>query len=145
MDNEELIYTYDKGRKCLNCPALIADQEHGSRRFCEEIVYDDGSIKNCKDDHHSQLRREEMFLYTSLGYYYRDVNRRIEELLIEVGEVVTLDDIEGKGIDLERNLKLVEHASGLHTFYFLPYAIQQITINQFKIIKHELLQQRSLS
>ncbi len=131
--------TYHLRRQCVHCSTPIADQIHKKTIFCEREVLEDGSIKCCSDDYHSELRRVEMKPLNQLALFHRDTTRAISELLIEKGELVTKEDLNHRGIQLPKRIYREENQEGLSTFFFNKYALKQTPSNYFKIISHDLL------
>jgi hypothetical protein len=129
--------TYKSNRKCLQCGAAIADQEHGLQKFCAKQTLVDGSIKNCKDDYWSQLRKEEMTPYLKIAYFNRDQTERTALLYNTKGEKVLVEDLNQYGINLNRPVEF-KLEKNKYTFYFHQYAIEQLPDNYFKIFTHEL-------
>ena len=130
--------TYELGRLCLHCGLPIADQVHKGRLYHERIEFTDGTVKDCKEAAYAPIRKANLDLIKPIGLYYKEISDTIKELITEKGEAVSLEEINRKGIQLQRRLMQEEHTPGLFTFYFHPYALKQISFDQFIIIPHDL-------
>ena len=49
--------TYYKNRECRFCKKKISDQAHALFEFCKPEKWEDGSIKNCKDDYWKAIKK----------------------------------------------------------------------------------------
>ena len=49
--------TYYKNRECKFCKKKISDQAHALFEFCKPEKWEDGSIKNCKDDYWKAIKK----------------------------------------------------------------------------------------
>ena len=139
MDYAKTELTFTQDRKCRHCSCPIADQVHAARLYCEPYELEDGSIQDCKEEYNSAVTRAEMEHFKPIAYYHRDVTRTLKQLIDTNGEQVTLEDINEHGIRLDRSLRFERAESGLYTFYFKFYGIQQLNNSQFKLFTHELL------
>jgi hypothetical protein len=134
----EIQHTYLLNRRCKYCQEPISDQEHGAREFCETTYLEDGTRLDCKDRYNAPAWHAEFAPFKALGMFHRDTLREIKTLLTEVGEVVSVKDLNAKGIQLHRALKREQDNQGLYTFYFMFFCFQQISYHQFKIVSHEI-------
>jgi hypothetical protein len=132
------VETYELGRLCLYCGLPIADQVHKGRLYHESLELPNGSVQDCKEAAYAPIRKANLDLIKTIGLYYKEVSDAIKELITGKGETVNLEDINRKGIQLHRRMLQEEHTPGLFTFYFHPYAIKQISFDQFIIIAHDL-------
>src|SRR5215216_3113396 len=97
-----IYYTFSHKRKCLLCETPIADQAHASTKFCPRVEMSDGTIKSCKDDYHSPLRKEKYEPYKRIADFHKETNGKIESLFLAKGELVTIEQINQYGINLHR-------------------------------------------
>jgi hypothetical protein len=130
--------SYLNKRKCLHCGTPIADQEHGSTKFCEREVMPDGTIKSCHDDYHSERRKKINAPFMQLAYHQKQNHLKIGRLLEEKGEKVSLEQIDAYQIDLSKPIQIGVDGNRQFIFYFHQFAIQQLPNNKFKISKHDL-------
>lgn len=127
-------YTYYIERKCLKCKKAIPDQAHGLIKFCEREVLPDGSIKSCKDDFNAAKRKKKMGPYKAIGYYHKLMHDRIEILLREKGELVSLDEILSYGINLTRAVESdYDQDEGDFIHYFVGYTFREYLEKEFLI------------
>jgi len=129
-------YTYNEGRKCKHCNTPIADQAHAAQLYCPRTVLSDNSIKSCRDDFNTTLRKKEQSVYRNLIKYHRLTHRRIQTLLKTKGEKVTEEDINRCGINLSMPLQFEIQKNKLFLFYFNEFAIEQLAESKFKIYSH---------
>jgi hypothetical protein len=129
--------TYVDKRKCLNCSKPIADQEHGLQKFCPREVLPDGSIKNCKDEYWSAIRREKMLPFIQFAYFQKDQCEIIGALAKRNQEYFSLEELNRHGINLHRPA-FFKFENNQYEFYFHQYGIKQLPHNKFKIFTHEL-------
>lgn len=129
-------YSYANKRKCLLCETPIADQAHASTKFCPRFVLPDGTIKSCKDDYHSPLRKEKYEPYKRIADFQRETHKKIEALSMAKGEIVTIEQIDQYGINLHRPVQFEVDSMQKTTFYFIEYELKQLPNKQFKISKH---------
>lgn len=127
--------TYKADRKCKHCSKPIPDQAHGLTEFCDREVLPDGTIKNCKDDYHIALRRVEEKPYRNLVSFHKRMSASIEALLKASGTVVTVEQINQYGIQLNKAVETGCY-EGLLKFFFLHHMIEQETKKTFKITPH---------
>jgi hypothetical protein len=132
-----MIQTYLQNRKCRHCNTPIADRQHKLQKFCPKETFPDGSVKNCKDEYWSQIRREEFSPFVAMAYFQRDQFNAIDLLFKSKGEKVSLEDINRFGINLFRPVEL-NNEGGQYTLYFHFYGISQLPNNEFKIFTHAL-------
>lgn len=132
------MHTYTQNRKCMNCNKPIADKEHGLQKFCPKEKLPNGTIKNCKDEYWSKIRKEEMEPFNVIAFFQRDQFKRLEMLIKEKGDLVTIEDINRFGVDLSRPVKFILKQDRTYEFYFHKYVVHQLPNNQFKIYTHEL-------
>lgn len=126
--------TYNKGRKCKHCNEPISDQAHKKREFCETEVGEDGTIKSCHDDYHSERRAEKEAGYRSEAAYQKGVHLALHSLYQVIGSnEVTLERLNSLGIDLERPLRKQAKEDGLYNFFFYGFRLEQQTLYTFKI------------
>ena len=132
-------YTYEKNRKCKNpqCKAPIPDQEHATRQYCPRQELPDGSIKNCKDDFWSLMKKEAQSIYKEMEMFHKLMEERLSLLYDLKLPKITVDILDKTGIDLCNALLHCEN-DDIHKFYFLNYCVTYNLFNkQIKIIKHE--------
>ena len=127
--------TYQTGRKCKHCGNRIADQAHGLIEFCDRKILEDGSIKSCKDDYNSALRREEEKPYRNLVAFHKQMSLAIGSLYLASGANVLVEQLNQYGIQLNKAIEL-ERKEGLYTFYFLHHKICQLSKSKYKITPH---------
>jgi hypothetical protein len=137
MESELDFCTYYKGRQCQHCGKEISDQTHKAQIFCKREVLPDGSIKNCKDDHHVILRNLRNLPYKKIVNHYKEMDEQIEKLFDNYDEKISSELINRYGIKLHRPVEFeVDKKSNFYTFYFTRYAFKQISDTDFKIFKH---------
>lgn len=132
-------HTFFNNRKCkfLKCSAPIADQEHATREFCPRVVLPDGSIKNCKDDHWAEIKKEANSIYKEMELYHKMIADRLDHLFNLNLPNITLEIIESTGIELSKSLFHYTD-NDISYFYFIDYFVTYNPINkQLKISKHE--------
>jgi len=129
--------TYTLNRKCLHCNKPLADQEHGLQKFCPKENLQDGSIKNCKDEYWSKIRKEEMAPFIAIAYYQREQYENIDLLYKTKGDKVALEDLNQYGVNLYRPIEFKIEGKQ-YVFYFHKYCIKQLSDKFFKISTHEL-------
>lgn len=129
-------YTYENGRCCKHCGAPIADQLHAARQFCERAVLEDGSIRNCKDDYHIEVRRNSDGPFREQVRVQKEQNRRIEALFKQEGAKVTREMLNRAGIILQSAM-YTELKDGRWHLGFGHYSIEQLSSTQFKIYPHD--------
>lgn len=129
-------YTYHLDRECRKCCDPIADQVHALRKFCPREVLDDGTIKSCKDDYHTPLRKLEKAPFKDLSLHHEKMRNNLRILLHRHGETVDLEIINQYGIILNRPAEFGWLKDGSQIYYFIEYAVNKINNNQYKIIKH---------
>ena len=141
MKKEEFdFYTYNDDRKCRysKCQAPIADQEHATRQYCPREELPDGSVRNCKDDFWSDLKKEANTVYKEMELFHKLMEERLSGLYDLSLPEITLDIIESTGIELSKSLM---HFSkeGISYFYFINYVVTFNLIDKrLKITKHEV-------
>lgn len=131
--------SFEKERKCKYCCAPIADQQHALIEFCPDSSFVSGSIKSCKDAFHAKKRKEEMAPFLALAYYHRDISNVLSQLFKVDRGVVSLEVLNREGIDLSRAVKLDKGKNGLFTFFFIHYALEQLSVSHYKINPYENL------
>ncbi|RYY77928.1 MAG: hypothetical protein EOO69_12800 [Moraxellaceae bacterium] len=129
--------TFYYNRRCQLCGIAIPDQAHGLRKFCEPIEMEDGSIRDCKSDFHAQERSEEMEPYNEKILAIRNADRALAELKALKGPIVTIDDIDRAGLQLEGYATLTRNDKANLEFRFLHYSLTYFSNKTFKIIHHE--------
>lgn len=129
-------YTYELNRRCLYCGSPISDQTHKLRKFCPREVLPDHSIKNCKDDWHTNRKSKFDRPYRNLVQYHKKINRSILQLRKAKGDIVNAWDLNEYAIDLKEAIEK-SNVEGIITFYFLKYKITALNTNRFKIEYHE--------
>ena len=132
-------YTYYKNRKCKYslCQAPIADQEHATREFCPRDILSDGTIKNCKDDYWSDLKKEANSIYKKMELFHKMMTERLEHLYNLNLPLINLEIIESTGIELSKSL-LHYTENDISYFFFIDYIVIYNPIhNEIKISKHE--------
>ncbi|CAN5546244.1 hypothetical protein BH10BAC1_BH10BAC1_20050 [soil metagenome] len=130
-------YTYYNGRECRFCQTEIADQIHASRKYCPREVLEDGSIKSCKDDYNSPIRKEKNAHFKGFLVHHEMMRNNIRELYQNVGELVTKSQINQHGIVLNRPAEFGWNKEEQFIYYFVGYALIRLNENNFKIIKHD--------
>ena len=128
-------HTFKNGRKCLKCKKPIADQEHGTRKYCRSKKLPDGSVESCKDDYHSPLRKVRNEPFKRIGDFHKLMHYRISLLFKNHGADVTLELLNRYGIMLNRPLE-IDMKNGLGHFYFHEFAVQKLDPVNYKITKH---------
>jgi len=137
MENKSTLkLTYLRGRKCLFCDSLIADQIHGLRIYCETFVLENGSVISCKDDYNTPLTKENNKPYKRIFDLHKRQHIRIGNLLRKKGAIVTLADIEQFDILLHQPAELGKY-DGQLAYFFVEFLITRINEKQYKIIKHD--------
>lgn len=129
-------YTYYNGRECRFCQTEIADQEHASRIYCPREVLEDGSIKSCKDDYHSPIRKEKKSPFKGLVPHHEMMRDNIRELYQTVGEIVSTEQVNRHGIILNQPVAFEWNNDKQFVYYFIEYALIKTNDKQFNIIKH---------
>ena len=130
-------YTYNLGRECRHCTEPIADQVHGLREFCPREVLEDGTIKCCKDDYHTPIRKRRIEPYKGFVVHHEHMRNSLRYLLRSQGELVNIESINRYGINLSRPAETEFKEDGSRVFYFVEYAVIETKNKQYKIIKHD--------
>ena len=137
--NDFDFHTFNNNRKCKydKCKIPIADQEHATREFCPREVLPDGSIKNCKDDYWSEIKKEANTIYKEMELFHKMMAERLDHLYILNLPKITVEILESTGIELSKSLfHFTENE--ISYFYFIDYAVVfNPILKQIKIIKHE--------
>ena len=139
MKKDYDFYTYHNNRKCKysKCQAPLADQLSASREYCIREELPDGSIKNCKDDYWSDLKKEANTIYKEMELFHKMIAERLDHLFNLNLPVITIEIIESTGIALSKSLFHYTE-NDISYFYFIDYFVTFNPINkQFKISKHE--------
>ncbi|RYZ56094.1 MAG: hypothetical protein EOP49_01285 [Sphingobacteriales bacterium] len=134
----EMQSTYELKRSCLYCGAKIADNEHGTRKFCYRTENEDGSIRDCKSDFHAEQRAAEMQPYLKLAYALRDTDKALKSLITEKGERVSLEELNRAGVDIMSFSRLRPNKYGHYDFHFVAFRLEQVLPDSFKIVQHEI-------
>jgi hypothetical protein len=130
-------YTYHLERECPTCFEPIADQMHALRKYCPREVLEDGTIKSCKDDYHSPLRKLKKAPFKGFAVHHEMMRNRLQLLLRRHGEGVNIELINRYGIILARAAETEYTDEDSKIFYFVEYAVLETKNNQYKIIKHD--------
>lgn len=136
---EEDIYTYHDLRKCRysKCGAPIADQAHATRLFCAREELPDGTIRNCKDDYWSEIKKQTNSVFHTLESFHKLMEERLAHFFELNLPDISLDVIEQTGIELCKSLIQITKDDTSY-FYFINYAVTyQLPNKNFKIIQHE--------
>lgn len=126
---------YDK-RKCLNCNAPISDQTHALSKFCPRIELEDGTVISCKDDFHSKKNKKENLAYRKLIAHHKLMTKTIDELIAIKGDMVTIDDINQAGINLNMPIHFDVTENDQNMYGFTYHTITKTKENQYKIYRH---------
>jgi len=140
MEKEQInYYTYKENRKCRysKCQTPIADQAHATREFCPRELLRDGTVKNCKDDYWTSIKKEANSVYKEMELYHRMTEERLAHLYELKLPQITIEILDSIGIELSKSLMQYSIAETSY-FYFINYLVTLNIINkQFNISKHE--------
>lgn len=132
-------YTYLQGRKCLHCGEPIPDQKHLALKFCDYQEQGKTSKDSCKNKYWSRRKTKDLKAYRSLVRFHKSMSKRIHDLLMANGEIVTIEDLNRYGINLYCPIKTELFQDKSRKFYFIGYLIEKSADNSFKIKQYELL------
>jgi hypothetical protein len=131
--------TYNAKRRCLHCSAPIADQAHGTMKFCPRSILPDGCIKSCKDDYHSAARRITDAPFNRVKDFHKQMNQRIFWLIKQKGRLVSIEDINRCGINLSRPIQFAFLDDKFYKGWFVGYLIEKTLTGDYKISEHDIL------
>ena len=132
-------YTYQNNRKCkyAKCQAPIADQEHATREYCEREVLPDGTVKNCKDDYWSEMKKDAKSIYKEMELFHKLMSDRLAHLYNLNLPEITIEILESTGIELSKSLFHFTEGP-IADFFFINYKVSyDLSIKQLKITTHE--------
>jgi len=132
-----MLYTYLEKRKCVHCGKPLPDQYSLGRTHCKPILLANGKWSSCKDKKWSAIRKVDEVEFRNIKNFQKNMYQRIESLYRQVGEIVSVQQIDKFGINLMRCVELAVSKDGQNWEYrFVTYGFQKININTFKIIQH---------
>lgn len=127
-------YTYNKGRKCEHCQAPIPDHLHESRKHCLPVVYEDGSINDCKVKKNNEKAGIKNKENKAIIDEWKVLLERVKKLVALKGSVVTTEDLNFDEISLSNAIKN-EKISDKVIFLFRGFEISSYHWNNKHIIK----------
>ena len=129
--------TFNLNRACRQCGQPIADQEHATREFCDKYYDETGKVYDCKTDFHRENDKPERDAHRSLINYHKEIANRINQLLVNKGEIVKTGDLDAFNIELSKSLEYSIKENGEMTSIFIGYnIISNPLTNNHKIIQH---------
>ncbi len=129
-------YTYKLGRKCEHCDAPIADHIHKLRTHCPREVMPDGSIKNCKDDKHTEIKAKNNPPFDAISKHHKKMHCQINLLINKIGDEVSIEDLNKYGIQLHRPVQFRKEGDRF-IYFFVGFKITQLGNNHYKIEHHD--------
>lgn len=119
------LYTYLENRRCVNCGSPIADQIHKGQKYCAEELYDDGTIKSCKNQFWSVRRKQLKSEFVGMELYHKSCSDTLHKVYNLNLPVISIDDLEKMGIDLSKCVQR-RKVNDEHRFYYFGFYISLI-------------------
>lgn len=129
--------TFFANRVCEFCGKPIPDQAHSSRKHCEYLKID-GVIKDCKTAKARQNDLAERIYFQSRITEIKNMDKKIEAMIENKGDTITLEDIEAYDIHLDKASELRIEESGEFVCKYYQYSILVNPIKKsFKIFRDD--------